>query len=131
MSLQNKHKQQNQDGDTLQGELGWETKSHRSLGTQTGKSQAEVQLWPNLLRIDTSFLTRHSISSPAQLSLRVHFYAKAGIRDQRAHECDLSKSSKEGAMLSLQVQLYLPAKLPACHASLEPRRPSSAQTALG
>ena len=45
---------------------GWETKSHRSLGHQTGNGwcwdQAETQFWSNLLPMDMHFLPSSALS---------------------------------------------------------------------
>lgn len=78
---------------------------------------------PNLLHMDTGFLTRFSNPLPcsAQLSrwpglcLSGHFCDKTGVRDQRAHRHDLSNPRQRGRChLSLQVQV----QLPACHTPL-------------
>ena len=116
---------------------GWETKSHRSLGHQTGNGwcwdQAETQLWSNLLPTDIHFLPS-SASSPslgqhsrwlgAQLS--GHLCDKDGARDGRAHTRDLSKP-RGRSHLSLQVQFWT--CQPTCHHPLELGTPSLVQTA--
>jgi hypothetical protein len=82
--------------------------------------QAEIQLLPNLLHLDYSFLTQPALPEPGcilwpALCLCGLLGDKAGVRDQRALE-PLEHDKEEGSHLSPQITSEnLPVKLLICH----------------